>query len=141
MCGSIGIKRKGPNSVFAFKTANYTQYGLWGFNKGEVYNARSESLDTVWKGSQYKHGVLYIESFWEKGNQFKRKNRGLFAIAVIYNKKNEFAIVTAPANELVKVYHHRMPLLLRDDQVEEWLSKETSRVINFPEDEVILEAA
>lgn len=141
MCSRLGNKKLKPNNVFPYKSSSGTQYGLWGFNEGQVYNARAESLRTVWKDKHDNRGVIFVESFWEGNTRFKRKDNKLFAMAVIYNDKDEFALVTAPANDVVKKYHHRMPLLLADDQVEHWLSKETNEVINFPEDQMIPEAA
>ena len=119
MCGRVKSIKAGPSSLFNFRTTAGISNGKWGLFNGQQYNARSERLDERWKN--LARGVLYVDSFWESNKEFKRIDCKDFAIAVIYNPKNEFAILTCPANELVKPVHDRMPLIITDSSASAWL--------------------
>ena len=110
-----------PGAKFSFITGSGVTSGLWGFNNSENYNARSERLDNVWKN--YKKGILTVDTFWEGGVEFIRPNNNTFSLGIIYNLKNEFAIVTCPANIIVEPYHHRMPVLIADQSLDKWLNQ------------------
>lgn len=131
-----------PGQVMAFMTKLGKASGIWGFNNGSQYNARVESLDTTWKTLNHNRGILAVDSFWEKGKQFVRPDGKLFKIGVIYNPKAEFAVVTAPANEVVIPYHGRMPLILADNEVDYWLqTSEGGQIWMLPKSEFVLRAA
>lgn len=119
------IKLKGsgmtPGQVMAFMTKLGKATGFWGFNQGTQANARKESLTTVWKNLKNNTGILVTDSFWEKDTQFVRSDGKPFNIAVIYNDRSEFAVVTTPALGIVKNYHGRMPLIIGNDQTDKFL--------------------
>lgn len=121
MCGHLRTSKMKPGAGFSFITPSGVTQGTWGFNKGERYNARSERLEDIWK--KYKKGVLPVSTFWEGGMEFKRSKDHVFSLGVIYNPKNEFAIITCPANALVEPYHHRMPVMLADNSFDQWMEQ------------------
>lgn len=122
MCGKVTTKSSTPGSIIRFWTNRQDVVeGKWGFNNGQTYNARYERLDGIWR--KHSKGLLLLDSFWEGNQQFYKKDGGLFRVGIIYNPKNEFAILTRPANEIVKPYHHRMPLIFTDESVNAWLTQ------------------
>lgn len=121
MCGRVRKSKMKPGASFSFITSLGVTKGTWGFNNGEGYNARSERLDTIWK--KYKKGILTVDAFWEGGVEFIRSKNNVFSLGIVYNPKNEFAIVTCPANTLVEPYHHRMPVMLADQSIDKWLEQ------------------
>lgn len=121
MCGHLRTSKMKPGAEFSFITPSGVTKGIWGFNKGEQYNARSERLDSIWK--KYNKGILNISSYWEGGMEFKRSKDHVFSLGIIYNPKNEFAIVTCPANILVEPYHHRMPVMLAYESLDQWFEQ------------------
>lgn len=121
MCVKLRSAKVGPGSIFGFKTLGGVTAGKWGLFDGQQYNARSERLDTLYK--EYKRGIIYVDSFWEGGKEFTRVDGRNFKIGIVFNPKLEFAVLTCPANELVKPFHHRMPLILADNGAEPWLEQ------------------
>lgn len=131
-----------PGQIMAFMTKRGKAGGSWGITNGAQPNARVESLKTSWKGIQHNRGILSVDSFWERGKEFVSKDNKNFNVCVIYNAYMEFAVITAPANGLVKQYHDRMPLLLNDDQAAKWLNgEEGANLEQLPESEFVLRAA
>lgn len=122
-----------PGDIFAIFSSTGMLSGIWGINKGRQYNARYESLPTIWK--DHKRGFVLANSFWEGKEEFVRINKEPFKIGVIYNDEPEFAVVTYQANEIVKPWHHRMPLILTDQGVHEFLSGKPA--ILLPDNEII----
>ncbi len=87
MCVKLRTAKVKPGSIFGFKTSKGVSSGIWGLNKGNQYNARSERLDGIWK--ELKRAVIYVDSFWEGGVEFKKADGGDFAIGVIFNTSKE----------------------------------------------------
>ena len=110
-----------PGSLFGFQTTGGIISGKWGLFGGQQYNARSERLNEIWK--DYQKGILYADSFWEGGKEFKRTNGENFSIGIIFNPKREFAVLTCPANELVRPVHNRMPLIIANNAIRDWLEQ------------------
>lgn len=131
MCVKLKGGKITPGEVLAFFTKLGKASGVWGFNNGSQYNVRLDSLPTVWKKWQYNRGVLSVDSFWEKDKQFVRDDNGLFKIGVLYNDNAEFAVITTDANQIVKPYHHRMPLILTDKGAEDFLDNKEPIVLSF----------
>jgi putative SOS response-associated peptidase YedK len=126
----------------AFMTKLGKAGGSWGISNGTQVNARMESLETSWKGIQQNRGILSVDSFWEKGKEFVHVDKKDFNVCLIYNAYMEFAVITAPANGLVKQYHDRMPLILSDEQATKWLNGERSaKLEQLPERMFMLRAA
>lgn len=122
----------------------------WGFpnfkNKGVMINAR---VETAKEKPSFKDAVIsrrcvipssgFFE--WDKVSGKKQKDKYLFTIenrsilymAGLYNSykidgniTNRFVILTTQANESMVKIHDRMPLVLMDTQVKEWLFDRTS---------------
>lgn len=81
-----------------------------------------------------------MDSFWEGKGEFIPVNLKEFKIGVILNKNNEFAILTENANDIVKPFHHRMPVLLSEEGEERFLSGEFSTGMWLPENLLILKS-
>lgn len=112
----------------------------WGFKKwngsGVIINARSETLQTVDMFSKcLKAGRCVVpagEYFeWEQLSGGKRKHHmkdkkgNLLYMAGLYrdtNEGREFVIITKNASGDAAKIHDRMPVILRVDQIEAWLS-------------------
>lgn len=121
MCVKLRGSGMTPGQIMAFMTGAGKASGIWGFSYGKQANVRGESLRTVWKEWKDNTGILLADSFWEKDKQFVRPDSKPFNIAVIYNDHSEFAVITTPAIGLVKKYHGRMPLIIRDDHADNFL--------------------
>jgi len=99
--------------------------------KGVIINARSETYESnffrqfaknrciipahgyyEWQKTEDKTKIKYAISCNEK--------HGIF-MAGIYNKNNEFAIITKPAEPEIAFIHHRMPLIVAAENVSDWL--------------------
>lgn len=124
---------------------------FWGFlphwmdpKKGRaVINARAETIRTkpyFRKSFQRQRCIIPADGFyeWEKGGKakvpyfFHRKDDKPFAFAGVYDQlpgkddKVGFAIITTTPNKTVGRIHDRMPVMLLDDQVEDWLNPDTA---------------
>lgn len=131
-----------PGQIMAFMTKLGKASGIWGINDGARYNARVENLEETWKGIQQNRAILSVDSFWEKGKEFIHVDKKEFNVCVIYNAYAEFAVITAPANGLVKPYHDRMPFILDAHDAAKWLNGEKSaKLEQLPESKMMLRAA
>lgn len=123
----------------------------WGFvphwmdpKKGRaVINARAESITQkpyFRAAMKSQRCIIPADGFYEwqagpKGKTpyyFYRKDKKLFSFAGVYDllpgKKDElgFAIITTTPNSLVAKVHDRMPVMLNDESVEDWLNPDTT---------------
>ncbi|MCL2638893.1 MAG: SOS response-associated peptidase [Oscillospiraceae bacterium] len=110
--------------------------------KGVIINARSENYENNYFRQFAKNRCLipahgYFE--WQK-NEDKtkikyaiksREKHGIF-MAGIYNKNNEFAVITKPAELEISAIHPRMPLIIPSAQAEAWLNGQ-ARVMELAE--------
>ena len=109
----------------------------WGFtSEGRklVMNARAESAleKPMFSESLMKRRlVIPAEGFYEWNPQkekflFTAENRTLYMAGFCRWEGEEwhFCILTTKANASVEPVHPRMPLILREDQVEDWLKNE-----------------
>lgn len=129
-----------PTNVVPIVTANYDQmilepsvWGLQGINpKVPVINARAETImeKSLFKESFLTRRCMIMASGfyeWDKSKNklyFQDRNEKSIYMAGIYHldgTENRFAIITTQANESMKQYHDRMPLILRKEQVTQWL--------------------
>jgi putative SOS response-associated peptidase YedK len=142
MCVKLKGSGMSPGQIMAFMTKLGKAGGIWGITNGAQPNARVESLKTSWKAIQHNRGILSVDSFWERGKEFVSNDKKNFNVCVIYNAYMEFAVITAPANAVVKQYHDRMPLILDDDQAAMWLNgEEGAKLEQLPESKFMLCAA
>lgn len=121
----------------------------WGFDlkdkKKLVINARAESVmnKPMFKNSIYTARCiipanLFYEWKDEGGNNkikhgIRLKNKNLISLGGIFkvyldeslNKRIAFVIITTEADNHLKGIHSRMPLIIKDDMVDSWLSSNT----------------
>lgn len=119
----------------------------WGFKvhgiSREVINARIETVaekPTFRKAFTKNRCIIPANAFfeWETTERGKikykisEKNNFVFSMAGIYNQfidksNNSYfgvVILTRPANEEMSKLHHRMPVFIKKDEEEIWLSKD-----------------
>lgn len=142
MCGRVRAQRSKPGDIMAFWTKHGLASGLWGFGNGHQYNARLESLATIWKN--YQFGILRADCFWEKDTKFVSCQDNSLNIGVIY-KNSEFAVITTQADEEVKKVHHRMPLLIPTNKIDSFLDGREDLILLpkvriVPEEKLIIAA-
>ena len=111
----------------------------WGYpgiqKSGVLINARAESVlekKIFADGIQYHRAVIPASHFYEwnqrkEKNIFESQNGEILYLAGFFDIiENEecFVILTTEANTSMKPVHDRMPLILRQDQIEDWLRDE-----------------
>ncbi len=129
------------------KTISYAKWGfLYGNKKGLVINARAESImnKPMFKNAFYsRRCVIPANLFYEwkdegAGKKIKHKiglqHDRLISLGGIYNispddnskEQLAYVIITTEAAEDLKSIHPRMPLIIKNDQLDLWLNKSTS---------------
>ncbi len=68
---------------------------------------------------QGNRGIIEVEGFYDGGQLFEADEK--LHLGVVYNNLEEFAIVTVGSKGLIATVHHRMPLILTDDNL--WMDK------------------
>ena len=131
----------------------------WGFpkwqGKGVIINARAETAlerKTFRAPLLQKRCVVPTSGFFEWRQEDGRKQKYLFRmpetkilyLAGLYNKFEQtpaYTILTTAANPSVAAYHNRMPLILKADSIDTWLS-DTHFAVDYVEKpcEAVLEA-
>jgi len=125
------------------------QSANWGFSRSgsskPVINARAETVmdKPMFKDSFfYRRCVVPANGFYEwKKEESGRKAKyqiglkgedlislgGLYKISKDENSRTKvtFVIITTEANDQLKDIHHRMPLIVRKDQLDLWLNSST----------------
>jgi len=137
-----------PTNSAPVITANgdgiFFESAKWGFKKwtgsGVIINARSETVKSVgmFKGL-VKTGRCVVPAAdfyeWQKLGKSKKKHYAkdrsgnLLFMAGLYRDAEdgrEFVIITRAAAGEIAAIHDRMPVILRVDQIEPWLSGEMS---------------
>lgn len=117
------------------------ELAVWGFPRfnanGVIINARSETADKrpMFRKSLYQRRcVVPSTGFfeWSQDTQkvkfrFSMPNEGALYMAGIYNEykgEKRFVILTTAANLSVSDVHNRMPIILPNDKVEDWIMSE-----------------
>lgn len=114
---------------------------IWGFpkwdGKGVIFNARSETADEkpMFKNALKHHRVAvptngFYEWHKESGTaktkyHFSHPEKDILWLAGIasrFGNENRFTILTTSANDSMIPYHHRMPVLLDEDEIMEWIN-------------------
>lgn len=104
----------------------------WGYEKwdgkGRIINARSENLaSSSFFNRQGKHRCIVLASGYFEWNAAKQKvffsQKEPLYMAGIYNDQRQFAIITQAAIKPYDAIHSRMPLLLKQDQIEDYLNQ------------------
>ncbi len=118
----------------------------WGFpsihGKGLLINARAEGAmekPTFQDSIRRRRCVIPARGFYE-WNQHKEKycferqekNRVLYMAGCFqaFQGENRFVILTTNANESVARVHDRMPLVLQEQEIGQWL-RDDSKIISF----------
>ena len=114
---------------------------IWGFpkwdGKGVIFNARSETAHEkpMFKFPLKQHRVAVPTTGfyeWKTGNS-RKKSKYLFThpsenilwlagIAAPFGHKWHFTILTTGANDSMAPYHSRMPVLLQQNELDEWIN-------------------
>lgn len=110
----------------------------------EIINTRADkAFSGFWKKQVMQHRVLVPASFfyeWKKvdGSKtpylIKPKDEDIFAFAGIWNswkdkeghEFNAYSIMTTDPNAEMKAIHDRMPVILHQDEYEDWLQPDQS---------------
>ncbi len=108
----------------------------WGYLKipdgGVIFNARTESVrekKLFSAGIQYHRAVIPAAHFYEwnasrEKNTFRRQDGRTMFLAGFYDiigNKERFVILTTQANDSMRSVHDRMPLVLEERQLEDWI--------------------
>jgi putative SOS response-associated peptidase YedK len=109
------------------------KWGYPGFNnKGVLINARSE---TVTEKRTFRDSILNRRCIipangfyeWDKDKNkyyFQRNEFDIIYLAGFYqniNNENHFMILTTAANDSMSDIHHRMPLILEQREIDDWI--------------------
>ena len=113
-----------------------TECMAWGFprfdGKGLLINARAESAlerKTFRDSIQHRRCIIPAKGFyeWDKSKEkfsYERKDAPVLFMAGCYNRyqdEERFVILTTEANPSVAPVHHRMPLILDPEELEDWV--------------------
>ena len=143
---AAGKKDVYPSSMTAVLKPEYTQVGLgqmrWGFpgfvGKELLINARAESVlekRTFKESVLHRRCVIPAKGFYEwnpkkEKYQFERLDQEpvLFMAGCFqtFREEDRFVILTTQANDSVSAVHHRMPLVLEKDEIENWILDDQS---------------
>lgn len=121
---------------------------FWAKDKNIGYKMINARLETILEKSSFKKAfadqrcLIPSDGFyeWKKEGKAKqafritKKDESLFAFAGIWSKwkspegetVHSFSIITQQPNSLVEKIHDRMPVILREDQEDIWLSDSVS---------------
>ena len=119
-----------------------TTFMSWGFispwakdpfdkKRPRPFNARSETVEEKklfresWK---YKRCLIPTSGFFEKKYRIRKKNYETFWLGGIWSKwtspdgaeLESCCVLTTVPNELIKPYHHRMPVVVPNGLEEQW---------------------
>ena len=119
------------------KIMNWSYSPSWAKTPMNIINARIETLDEKPSFKEAKRCVFLTDGWYEWKRWFDWKRRennkdpyyhtiddNIIHMAGIYNSTG-CAIVTQQSLGMLKEIHHRQPVLLGDDEINEWLAGET----------------
>ena len=113
--------------------AEQMKWGFLGVEKGKLLiNARAESAlerKTFRDSRQHRRCIIPAKGFyeWDKSKEkfsYERKDAPVLFMAGCYNRyqgEERFVILTTEANPSVAPVHHRMPLILDPEELENWV--------------------
>jgi len=115
----------------------------WAKKPMNIINARSETLNEKPSFKMARRCLIVADGWYEwlrerdrKQPYFFHMNNNLFTFAGIYNEYqdvNGCAIITKEANENLGKVHHRMPILLENNEARNWLQGEDVYASNLSE--------
>lgn len=105
-------------------------------DKGLIFNARAESVlqkKMFYHGIRSNRAVIPVTCFyeWNKNKEkvtFSHKDAKVLYLAGFYDRfgeENRFVILTTAANASVIQTHDRMPVILEEDQIEDWIRNDS----------------
>lgn len=113
----------------------------WGYpnfdNRGVIINARAETVldKQIFRVGVFKNRIVIPATHFYEWNQIKEKytfsksdGEILFFAGILdnFNGEDKFVILTTKANSSIENIHDRMPLILKKDQIKEWIMNENS---------------
>ena len=113
--------------------AEQMKWGFPGFEKGKLLiNARAETAlerPTFRESVQDRRCIIPARGFyeWNKSKEkftFERKETPVLFMAGCYNRyegQERFVILTTDANSSVAPVHNRMPLILEQEELKDWV--------------------
>jgi putative SOS response-associated peptidase YedK len=114
----------------------------WGWrvpwDKKPLINAKSETITQLptFKPQLQNRCLILADGFFEKGIRFIQPGEPLFAMAALWQpdtEGNKFTLLTTTPNASVSPYHHRMPFILRAEQLGAWLGDDWLQVLVNPD--------
>lgn len=91
----------------------------------QYYNARLENVKRVpmWTGPfTTSRGLLPAQSFWERNGHFAAADGSTLFLGAMYkfSPVRMVTMLTMPAVEPVVSFHHRMPVIIPENFIDEW---------------------
>ena len=131
----------GPSDAAPVLTDNVIQLFVFGIQNGSggnvLYNARSETvLEKFSRDITTRRCVVPVDGYFEfdKTKQpfyFHKTDADLMFLAGFYTKKGEFVILTREATKEARKVHTRMPIILSQNEVEQWQSEKWEQLIDI----------
>ena len=108
------------------------------WDKQPLINAKSETIAQLptFKPHLQNRCLILADGFFEKGIRFIQPGEPLFAMAGLWQPDAEggkFTLLTTTPNASVSPYHHRMPFILRAEQLGAWLGDDWLPVLENPD--------
>lgn len=152
------------SGMIELSTGSLSARGLsWGFEEswrpGVVFNTRIESSDKpIWRQSmEHRRCLLPVKSFFETNQEevfpspktgkpikrqyeFRVPDACLILIGCIW-QRDAFSMVTTKANDDMAPIHHRMPLIVRQDELPVWFGPDYKRLADRSQIELEAEPA
>ena len=117
----------------------------WGFpafkSSGVIINARSETVTSKFMFSeamQKRRCIIPSTGFYEWTHEGKKKKyhftlpneKALYMAGLysIYDGKPKFVILTTDANNYIADVHNRMPLIIKKENIDEWINDKNSAI-------------
>lgn len=115
-------------------TAEWMEWGFPGYDKGKLLvNARAEGITEkrTFRDSVLHHRcVIPARGFYEwnaRKEKFHfenlRENKNLYLAGCfrLFQEQQRFVIITTAANESMLPVHQRMPLIMEQNEIEDWI--------------------
>lgn len=115
----------------------YAKSSIWGYElKGSKQLLINARIETIQQKSAYRNDYKYhrcvipVRGFYEwnqKKEKFRCKpiqNRKILFLAGIYTEsaqEDRFTIIITEANEVMKLVHDRMPVIIQEETLPDWL--------------------
>ena len=131
--------------------ASFLRFGIPGIQgKGVILNARSESvMEKRMFFSGIRQNRIVVPGTWfyewnrqKEKNTFLRKDGSILFMAGFFNRFEDgdrFVILTTAANESMVGTHDRMPLILEENQLKDWILDEKKAEYLLHQKPVLLE--